>query len=139
MDQGAEKVIRVHAKAQRRKEKSERFLSIKKDQENWLLSLPPFLPTGITLGRINNCKMEENEIAKVVVNSALKVHKALGPGLFESAYEEVFSYELTNQGLQVLRQQPIGLIYNNIKMDISFKADIVVADKLIIEIKSVEE
>ena len=83
--------------------------------------------------------MEENEIAKVVVNSALKVHKALGPGLFESAYEEVFSYELTNQGLQVLRQQPIGLIYNNIKMDISFKADIVVADKLIIEIKSVEE
>ena len=83
--------------------------------------------------------MEENEIAKVVVNSALKVHKALGPGLFESVYEEVFSYELTNQGLQVLRQQPIGLIYNNIKMDLSFKADIVVADKLIIEIKSVEE
>ncbi len=82
--------------------------------------------------------MNENEIAKIVVDCALKIHRALGPGLLESVYEEILAYELIKRGLQIERQQPIGVIYDNLKMDIGFRADIIVCDKLIIEIKSIE-
>ncbi len=82
--------------------------------------------------------MTENEIAKIVVDCALKIHSALGPGLLESVYEEILAYELIKRGLQIERQQPIGVIYDNLKMDIGFRADIIVCDKLIIEIKSIE-
>ena len=83
--------------------------------------------------------MTENEIAKIVVDSALRIHKALGPGLLESAYEELLVFELIKQGLQIDRQKSIGMIYDDVKLDIGFRADILVNNKLIIEIKSVDE
>ncbi|HRI79456.1 MAG TPA: GxxExxY protein [Cyclobacteriaceae bacterium] len=82
--------------------------------------------------------MTENELSKIVVDSAFRIHKIIGPGLFESVYEEVLSYELTKQGLQIQRQKLIGITYDEIKLDLGFKADIIVNDKLIIEIKSIE-
>jgi GxxExxY protein len=82
--------------------------------------------------------MTENELAKIVVGLCLKIHRQLGPGLLESVYEEVLCYELVRSGLKFNRQQGIGVIYENIKMDLGFRADIVVEDKVIIELKSVE-
>lgn len=82
--------------------------------------------------------MTENEIAKIIVNLFLKVHRNLGPGLFESVYEEVVCYELIKLGLRYKRQQGVVVIYEDVKMDLGFRTDIIVEDKVIIEIKSVE-
>lgn len=82
--------------------------------------------------------MTENEISKIVVDCCYKIHKTIGPGLFESVYEEVLCYELSKHGLNFERQKPFKIIYENIKLDVGFVADIVVENKLIIEIKSVE-
>jgi GxxExxY protein len=82
--------------------------------------------------------MTENELAKIVVGLCLKIHRTLGPGLLESVYEEVLCYELAKLGLAFKRQQAIAVVYDEIKMDIGFRADIIVGDKLIVELKSVE-
>ncbi len=82
--------------------------------------------------------MTENELAKIAVNLCLKIHKALGPGLLESVYEEVLVYELKKFGLAVLRQTGIPVIYENIKLDIGFKADLIIENMIILELKSVE-
>lgn len=82
--------------------------------------------------------MTEEEISKLVFESALKVHKALGPGLLESAYEECLFYELKKLDLKVEKQKPLPLIYDEVKMDVGYRVDIIVEDKFIIEIKSVE-
>ena len=82
--------------------------------------------------------MTENEISKILVDLFLKVHRALGPGLLESVYEEVICYELVKSGLKFKRQQGINVVYENVKMEMGFRADIIVEDKVIIEIKSVE-
>jgi GxxExxY protein len=82
--------------------------------------------------------MTENEIAKTIVDLCLKIHKILGPGLLESVYEEVLVYELKKLGLAVLRQAGIPVIYEKIKLDIGFKADIIVESKVIVELKSIE-
>lgn len=82
--------------------------------------------------------MTENELSKLVVGLCLKIHKTLGPGLLESVYEEVLCYELTKLGLNFKRQQGIIVEYEGIKMDPGFFADIIVEDKLIVELKSVE-
>ena len=82
--------------------------------------------------------MTENEIARVVVNSVYQIHKGLGPGLLESVYEAVLAYELTQTGLSLERQKPIPVVYASERLEIGFRADLVVADKVIIEIKSVE-
>jgi GxxExxY protein len=84
------------------------------------------------------CAMTENEISKVVVDAALKVHRALGPGLLESVYEIVLAHELRSRGLQVQRQLSIPIRYENIHFDDGFRADLVVEQKVIVEIKSVE-
>lgn len=83
--------------------------------------------------------MIENEIAKIIVNTAFKIHKTLGPGLFESVYEEIMHYELTKQGLQVERQKAIPVHWDYLKMEIGFKADLIVNNKVIIELKSVDK
>jgi GxxExxY protein len=80
----------------------------------------------------------ENGIAKQIVDAAYKVHTTLGPGLFESVYETVMAQELTNRGLKVVRQQAIPVIWENVHMEAGFRADLIVEDKVIIEIKSVE-
>ena len=82
--------------------------------------------------------MTENELSKIVFDCALKVHQSLGPGLLESAYEECLFYELKKQGLTIEKQKPLPLIYKEVKLDIGYRIDIIVNNKLIIEIKSVE-
>ena len=82
--------------------------------------------------------MTENEISKIVVDICFRIHKQYGPGLFESVYEEIFCYELNKKGLKFKRQHPVPLIHEEIKMEIGFRADVVVEDKLIVELKSVE-
>ncbi len=82
--------------------------------------------------------MTENELSKIVFDCALKVHQSLGPGLLESAYEECLFYELKNQGLNVEKQKPLPLIYEEVKLDIGYRIDIIINNKLIVEIKSVE-
>ena len=82
--------------------------------------------------------MTENELAKIIVELCLKIHKILGPGLLESVYEEVLCYELKKLGIRFKRQQGIPVIYESINMDLGFRADIIIEDKLIIELKSSE-
>ncbi len=82
--------------------------------------------------------MTENEIAKVIFDSALEVHRALGPGLLESSYEECLYYELTGKGLYVEKQKPLPLVYKQVKLDIGYRVDLLIEKKVIVEIKSVE-
>ena len=82
--------------------------------------------------------MDENEIAKIVFESALKVHKSLGPGLLESAYEECLFYELKKHDFKVERQVVLPLIYEEVKLSAGYRIDIIIENKFIIEIKAVE-
>ena len=80
----------------------------------------------------------EDEISKIVFEAALKVHKTLGPGLLESTYEECLFYELKKYDLVVKKQKPLPLIYEEVKLDIGYRIDIIIENKFIVEIKSVE-
>lgn len=82
--------------------------------------------------------MHENEIATIVVDICYQMHKELGPGLLESVYEEILCYELKQRGLKYSRQKPLSVIWKDIRMDIGFRADVIVEDKVIVELKSVE-
>ncbi|MBI3695765.1 MAG: GxxExxY protein [Acidobacteria bacterium] len=82
--------------------------------------------------------MNENELAKQIVHSAFTVHKALGPGLLESVYQAALICELKNRGLRSVCQQPLPVRYGNVRLDVAFRPDLVVEDKVIVEIKSVE-
>jgi len=82
--------------------------------------------------------MTENELAKIVVDFCLKIHKTLGPGLLESVYEEALIYELKKLAIPVERQAGIPVMYDDVKMDIGFRADVLVENKLIVELKSIE-
>jgi GxxExxY protein len=82
--------------------------------------------------------MTENELSKIIVNSAYQIHYELGPGLLESVYEEIMFYELCEQGLKVERQKEIPVIWDDLKMNVGFRADLIVENKVIIELKSVE-
>ena len=82
--------------------------------------------------------MTENELSKIVFEAGLKVHKALGPGLLESAYEECLFYELQKSGVFVEKQKALPLIYEDVKLDAGYRVDLLVEKKIVIEIKSVE-
>lgn len=82
--------------------------------------------------------MIENEIGKTIVDAAIAVHKALGVGLLEKAYQECLYYELTKRELQVEKEKELPLIYKGVKMEVAYRADLVVANKVIIELKAVE-
>jgi GxxExxY protein len=82
--------------------------------------------------------MTENELATIAVDICFKIHKTLGPGLLESVYEAAFAYELDKRGIEYTRQQGITANYEDVKLDIGFRADIIMEQKLIVEIKSVE-
>ena len=82
--------------------------------------------------------MDENEISKIVFESALKIHKVLGPGLLESAYEECLFYELKKYDLKVEKQKQLPLIYEEVRLDVGYRIDIIIEDKFIVEVKSVE-
>lgn len=83
--------------------------------------------------------MTENEISYKVIGIALDLHRDTGPGLLESAYESALAFDLTACGFEVKRQVPMPFIYKELKMDVGYRIDLMVNDKLIIEIKSVEE
>lgn len=82
--------------------------------------------------------MTENEVAKIVVDAAFTVHTRLGPGLLESVYEAILAYELRKRGLYVVHQQALPVIYEEVRMNIGFRPDLVVERKVISEVKSVE-
>lgn len=83
--------------------------------------------------------MNENELAAVVFQAGMKVHRALGPGLLESVYETCLFYELDQSGLQVEKQKNLPVIYRDIEFDTGYRIDLLVENKLIVEIKSVQE
>ena len=82
--------------------------------------------------------MKENEIGTKIIASAIMVHRKLGPGLLENIYEIILSYELKKQGFNVTRQKPIPISYDGMVFNEAYKADIIVDDKVLIELKSVE-
>jgi GxxExxY protein len=82
--------------------------------------------------------MHENEISKIIFDLGLKIHKNLGPGLLESAYEECLFYEISKAGLFVEKQKPMPLIYKEVKLDIGYRMDLLVEKSVVIEVKSCE-
>ncbi|MFO7844666.1 MAG: GxxExxY protein [Bacteroidales bacterium] len=82
--------------------------------------------------------MTENEISKIIVNTSYNIHCKLGPGLLESVYEEILYYELKKLGFEVKRQKAIPVIWKELEMKLGFRADLIVENKVIIELKSVE-
>ena len=82
--------------------------------------------------------MTENEISKVVFDLCVAIHRKYGPGLFESVYEEIFCYEWSKNGIAFKRQHGVPLVHEEIKMEIGFRADVIIGDKVIVELKSVE-
>ena len=82
--------------------------------------------------------MTENEVAKQIVDAAYRIHTELGPGLLESVYEVVLAHELETRGLRTVRQQEVPIVYRGTQIEMGFRADIIVEDKVIVEIKSVE-
>ena len=83
--------------------------------------------------------MNENEIGEIIVDASLKVHRELGPGLLEIVYEVALAHELEERGLKVQRQVPIAMEYAGIQFQEGFRADMIVGDKVIIELKAVEK
>ena len=83
--------------------------------------------------------MNENEISKVVFESGLKIHRKLGVGLYEAVYEECLVYELKQKGLKVERQKDISIEYEGLSIEKAFRVDLLIEDKVIIEIKAVPE
>ncbi len=82
--------------------------------------------------------MTENELSKVIFDAALKVHRNLGPGLLESAYEECMYYELKKTGLSIEKQKALPLIYEEVQLEVGYRVDVLVEKKVVIEIKAVE-
>ena len=80
----------------------------------------------------------ENDLSKAIVHAAFTIHNQLGPGLLESVYEEIMYFELSKKGLSIARQKPVPVIWDTLKMELGFRADLVVENKVIIELKSVE-
>ena len=80
----------------------------------------------------------ENEIAKHIVDAAYKIQTTLGPGLFESVYETIMAQELANRGLHLVRQQALPVVWDGIHLEAGFRADLIIENKVIVEIKSVD-
>lgn len=81
---------------------------------------------------------DENELSRIILDAAYRVHTALGPGLLESAYEACLAYELRNEGLKVLTQVPLPLVYREVKLDAGYRLDLLVEDLVIVEVKAVD-
>ena len=82
--------------------------------------------------------MTENQIATKILYCALEVHKALGPGLLENAYQECLYYKLVKEGVDVVKEKPMPLIFEEVRMDCGYRLDLLVENKVVIELKSVE-
>ena len=82
--------------------------------------------------------MELNDLTREIIGAAIEVHKQLGPGMLESAYEECLSYELDVRGLSVARQKPVPVVYKEVKLECGYRIDILVNDTVVLELKSVD-
>lgn len=82
--------------------------------------------------------MHENDISNKIIASAIKVHRKLGPGLLESAYQTCLEYELKQEGLKVVKEKPMPIIYEEIKLDHGYRIDLLVENKVVIELKAVD-
>ncbi len=82
--------------------------------------------------------MNENEFSNKIIGTAIEVHNALGPGLLESAYKECLYYKLVQLGLQVEKEKPMPLVFESVKLECGYRIDLLVENKVVIEIKSVE-
>jgi len=84
------------------------------------------------------CRMSQNDLPKVILDAAFRVHSALGPGLFEHVYEVIMAHELRKQNLEVARQVPIPIVYDGLEFEEGYRADLIVEPSVIVELKSVE-
>ena len=82
--------------------------------------------------------MTENEIASIVIGCGIDVHKALGPGLLENSYQQCLYYKLKKEGLKVEMEKPMPLVFEEVKLDCGYRIDLLVEDKVVLELKSVE-
>jgi GxxExxY protein len=82
--------------------------------------------------RENTFPMTENEVAKHIVDVAYKIHSSYGPGLLESVYEAIMAHELSKRGLTVIRQQPIPLVHEDIRMGVGFRADLIIGNRVVV-------
>src|SRR5690554_3800482 len=82
--------------------------------------------------------MNENDLSYKIIGVALELHKNVGPGLLESAYENALAYDLREAGLEVSQQVPMPFVYKEIKMDVGYRIDLLVENKVVIEVKSIE-
>jgi GxxExxY protein len=82
--------------------------------------------------------MTENQLSNIIIGCAIEVHKQLGPGLLESAYQECLLYELKQKGLKVKKEKPVPIVYKEVKLDHGYRIDILVEEKVVIELKTVE-
>lgn len=83
--------------------------------------------------------MSENELSKIIIGAAIEVHNSLGPGLLESAYQECLFYVLSKDGYKVEKEKPMPLIFQDVRLDCGYRIDLLVENKIVIELKSVEE
>jgi GxxExxY protein len=83
--------------------------------------------------------MDENALSNKIIGSAIEVHKILGPGLLESAYQECLNYELAENGFYVLKEKVLPVVYKDIKLEHGYRVDLLVNEKVVVELKSVEE
>ena len=96
------------------------------------------LTTKITEKAQSSQRMTENELSRIIIGHALEVHKSLGPGLLESAYKECLCYKIKKSGIRVEKEKPMPLVYEEVKLDCGYRIDLLVENKVVIEIKSVE-
>lgn len=92
----------------------------------------------LTLSNIKFEMNNENEISKIIIGAAIEVHKQLGPGLLESTYETCLAYELKEKGLDLKQQLALPVVYKGIKLDAGYRIDLLVENKVVVEVKAVE-
>lgn len=83
--------------------------------------------------------METNDITQAIIGAAIEVHKRLGPGLLESAYRVCLAYELRKRGFEVVEEKPVPVIYDDVKLECGFRADLLVNEQIVVELKAKSE
>jgi GxxExxY protein len=92
----------------------------------------------LSVSSVVNIPMTDTELTHEIIGAAIEVHKNLGPGLLESTYEECLCHELSQRGIPFERQKPVPVVYKGVKLDCGYRLDLLVADRVILELKSVE-
>src|SRR6266496_4666499 len=104
----------------------------------WFSSLRTLCPPPSVLSVLNSLLMSDNEITHEIIGAAIEVHRVLGPGLLESAYEECLSRELELRNLKVERQKPIPVVSKDVKLECGYLIDLLVESRIVVELKSIE-